>query len=400
MMNSVVEIEISKSIINETFRPLIDNESRFEIFYGGAGSGKSRFIAQRLVYRHLRDSGRKSLVVRKVGRTMRHSVYAEISNIISNWDVKNLFQINKSDLEITCVNGNKIIFSGLDDVDKLKSIQGITDIWVEEASETSRDDITQLNLRLRGISKVPHQLTMTFNPISALSWIKKDFFDVKRDNAVIHKSTYRDNKFLNQDYIDEIEKLKEQDPVYYQIYGLGEWGILGNLVYTNYEIREFNDLKFDTIYAGMDWGFNDPTAYIEVAVYDNVIYVLPSEFYACGLSNAELIEEFDSKKKQPITADSSEPARIKEWKKAGFRMKGARKGRGSIRTGIDWIRGRQMVIHPSNQNLINEIQSYSYRKDKGGELTEEPVDFNNHLMDALRYALENLITGRGLEFLK
>ncbi|NLT46171.1 MAG: PBSX family phage terminase large subunit, partial [Thermotogaceae bacterium] len=227
-------IKVHARIFNKTFRPHLDDRSRYEIFYGGAGSGKSMFVAQRLVLRAMKEKGHKFLVVRKVAKTNRHSTFALIMGILRSWKVLGLFKVNKSDMEIGCLNGNQIIFTGLDDVEKLKSIAGITDIWVEEASEITQEDFQQLDLRLRGKTPWPLQITMTFNPVSALSWLKSFFFDVPKDNCIIHKSTYKDNRFLDDEYKKVIEDLKNQDHTYYQIYGLGEWGVLGNLVFHNY----------------------------------------------------------------------------------------------------------------------------------------------------------------------
>lgn len=391
--------------VNEAFEPLEKNATRFEIVYGGAGSGKSNYLAGRTVRRHAFENGRKTLVLRKVGRTIRNSVFAEIVNQISLHELNKLFKINKSDLEITCLlNNNKMIFSGLDDVEKLKSIQGITDCWIEEASEITEDDFKQINLRLRGISKIPQQITLSFNPISALSWIKS-YFDTRLDNCFILKTTYRDNAFLNDEYIKEIERLKEIDPVYYNIYGLGEWGVLGNLVYSNYEIHDFDiydkgNFLLGSKYDGLDWGYNDPTALIRIGYKDQELYIY-DEMYTREKDNPELMEEASKviKKNELIIADNSEPKSIKEWRKAGWNIKAAEKGKDSINYGIQFVRRHKIHIHPKCQNTINEIQGYSYRQDKDGNVLEEPVDFKNHLMDAMRYALEPLSKGDGFYLL-
>ena len=184
-------------------------------------------------------------MVRKVARTLRNSAFAEICGVIEKWNLRNsVFKINKSDLEILRVDGgSRFIFAGLDDVEKLKSIKGVTDQWIEEASEISHDDYKQLNLRMRGHTGFPKQIISTFNPISALAWQRGFFFDREKlnedgriiemaGNVKILKTTYKDNKFLTEDDIEEIERLEEVDPMYYRVYALGEWGVIGNLVYT------------------------------------------------------------------------------------------------------------------------------------------------------------------------
>ena len=395
-MSKGQELEI---IVNDVFEPFLRNESRFEILYGGAGSGKSVFVAQKKVLQHIECGQRKTLVVRKVAKTIRNSCYAEILDVINELGISHIFKCNKSDLEIIGPHGSKILFAGLDDVEKLKSIQGITDVWIEEASEITESDFEQLNLRLRGITPISKQITLTFNPISALSWIKKYFFDTEKENCNILKTTYHDNAFLDDDYIREIESLKERDPIYYKIYGLGEWGVLGSLVYTNYIVKDIptDPREYKTVYNGMDWGFNDPSAIIRVGVRDTELYVFDG-VYRRGLDNSELMELSLSiiEKNDRITADSSEPARIKEWRRNGFKVVAAKKGRDSVRFGIDFIRRHKVYIHPQMQDFINEIQGYHYKEDKDGNVTEEPVDVRNHYMDAMRYALEDLASKKGM----
>lgn len=296
-------------------------------------------------------------------------------------------------MEITCVNGNQILFAGLDDVEKLKSITGITSIWIEEASEIAEGDFNQLDLRLRGKSKNYKQITLTFNPISALSWLKSHFFDVVRPNVTKLKTTYLDNQFIDKEYKEMIESLKDKDYVLYQIYALGEWGVLGNLIYTNWVVEDIsiNDEDYGSTYQGLDFGFNNPSAYIKLGMKDDEIYVL-DEFYRSGLTNTELIKELTGQadKWQLITADSAEPDRIAEFKQAGFKIIGAKKEKGSVETGIDYIKHRRLHIHPNCVNTIKELQSYKYKEDKDGNVYDQPVDLNNHILDACRYALDDL----------
>ena len=384
-------IKIHTRIFNKAFRPYLDNRSRYEIFYGGAGSGKSMFIAQRLVLRAMKEKGHKTLVVRKVAKTNRHSTFALIMAILRSWKVLGLFKVNKSDMEIGCLNGNQIIFAGLDDVEKLKSIAGITDIWVEEASEITQEDFQQLDLRLRGKSPWAHQITLTFNPVSALSWLKPFFFDTQRDNCVIHKSTYKDNRFLDDEYKKVIEDLKNQDHTYYQIYGLGEWGVLGNLVFHNYVFEDipYKEEDFDAVYQGLDFGFNHPSALVRVGFKDEELYVF-DELYEKGLTNAELIQEVGRiiDKRKQVTADSSEPARIKEFRQAGYNVVPSVKGTGSVKDGIDWLKRHKIHISKKCPNLLAEMQQYSYKKDKDGNVLDEPIEFKDDAIAALRYAIE------------
>ena len=401
-MSSLSQPVNISSPINDVYLPYLDNDARYEIFYGGAGSGKSHFVAQKKVIQHIRDTGRKTLVVRKVGNTLRNSCFALIKSVIHDMGVSSHFTIpkGKTILDISAKNGNEFLFTGLDDVEKLKSITGITDIWVEEASECAEDDFKQLDLRLRGDTAHAKQITLTYNPISALSWLKGFFHDIKRDNCTILKTTYKDNLFIDDEYVEMLEQMHDRDYVYYQIYALGEWGVLGNLVFTNYIIEDVptNETFYGSLYQGLDFGFNDPSAFIRIGMKDNEIYVF-DELYLRGLTNNELIPYVKEKAdpKTAIIADSSEPDRIKEFRQAGLVVKPAVKGKDSIKAGLDWAKRRKIHIHPNCTNFIKEIQGYKYREDKDGNVYDEPVDIDNHLMDALRYALEPLRHGGKLK---
>lgn len=388
-----IDLTALPELTNDIYYPLYKDTSRYLVLYGGAGSGKSVFAAQKILVRMLTEQPHRFLVARKVARTLRFSVFSLFQDLIAQWSLSPLFKINKSDMTITCTNGNQIIFAGLDDVEKLKSIAGITGIWIEEASELEERDFHQLDLRLRGPTKHYKQIILTFNPISALHWLKKEFFDYKKDNATVLKTTYKDNKFLDLEYAKVLEELKFKDRTYYNIYALGEWGILGNLVFTNYVIEDIplNDESYNAIYYGLDFGYNDPSVLIKIGWKDSEIYVL-DEIYERHLTNTELIKLCESRvdKRHLIIADSAEPDRIQEFKKAGFRIQPCTKGKDSVKFGIDWLKRRKIHIHPSCVNTIKEIQTYKYREDKDGNVLDEPVDFNNHAMDALRYATEPL----------
>ena len=400
-----MEVHIKKEIFNEAYLPYLETDKRYEIFYGGAGSGKSHFVAQKKVYEHLKDSGRKTLVVRKVARTIRNSTFALIKQTIHDWQVEKLFRIPKgnSEFDIRGPNGNQFIFTGLDDVEKLKSIVGITDIWIEEASELTEDDFTQLDLRLRGKTKFPKQIAQTFNPISQLMWQKKRFFDAVSDDVAILQTTYKHNRFLDDEYISMIEKLKETDYYHYTVYALGEFGTLGNLILTNWNVEKISrdPQHYDSVLVGLDFGFNHPSAMIEVGYKDGELYIF-NELYEKGLSNNELIEAVKEQKlsKVYIVADSSEPSRIKEFNKAGIRTLNAVKGPDSVKVGIDWLRRHTVYVHPSCTNTINELQSWKYREDKDGNVLDEPVPVNDDAMAALRYATESLRDKRKLKAAK
>ena len=237
-----MQVTIPRGAFNPLFRPyLTDNTHRYLILYGGAGSGKSVFAVQRFLYRLLTLPLCNILVVRAVAATNRDSTYALFRQVISRWGLSELFSCKDSDLRISCANGNSVIFKGLDDTEKLKSITfpkgELTDIWIEEASEVLEEDFNQLDVRLRG--KGAHkQMVLTFNPVSVLHWLKLRFFDRQDPRAVVLKSTYKDNQFLDEDYKRTLEGYKDTDPYYYSVYCLGEWGVLGQTIFDAQKVSE------------------------------------------------------------------------------------------------------------------------------------------------------------------
>ena len=242
MSENKVHVTIKKRVFNSAFYPLLNDEHRYLILHGGAGSGKSVFTAQRYIYKMLTRKQFNLLVVRNTGKTNRDSTYALLKQTLIKWHLYNYFKINESDLRIKCnLNGNEIIFAGLDDVEKLKSVTfskgELTDIWIEEATEIQESDFNQLDVRLRG-KGTKKQIVLTFNPIDINHWIKKRFIDRKDDNVLVMHSTYKDNEFLDEEYKTLLESYKDTDPYYYDVYCLGNWGVLGKCVFDANKLQE------------------------------------------------------------------------------------------------------------------------------------------------------------------
>lgn len=230
-----MRVYIPPRAFNPVYLPLLREDShRYVVLYGGAGSGKSVFAAQRLVVRLLERPLCNVLAARAVAATHRDSTFALFRQVINRWGLGSLFRFAQGELRITCLNGNSVIFKGLDDPEKLKSVTfpkgELTDVWVEEASELTEAQFNQLDLRLRGRGS-HKQLTVTFNPVSTVHWLKARFFDRREEQAAVVKTTYRDNRFLDPDYGRTLESYRESDPYYYQVYCLGEWGVLGQSVF-------------------------------------------------------------------------------------------------------------------------------------------------------------------------
>ncbi|MBA7565030.1 PBSX family phage terminase large subunit [Candidatus Atribacteria bacterium 1244-E10-H5-B2] len=406
-----VNIQISKKVFNKIYIPYLENVIRTQIFFGGSSAGKSVFIAQRCVIDVL-ENERNYLIIRNTANTLRTSVFNEIRRIILSFGLVKLFKINKTEMTITCITGYQILFRGLDDAEKLKSIipeKGvITDILIEEATETKRDDIKQLYKRLRGLTggkhKIAKRLTMAFNPIIRTHWIFKEYFknwvegetEYHDGRLSILKTTYKDNRFLEQDDIDELEN--EQDPYYRDVYTLGNWGILGDLIFTNWKIEDLSKIKntFGAYYNGLDFGFsNDPSAAGRQAIKGKVLYILQELLYEKGLTNDVIAGRLKPAiGKEYIRCDSSEPKSIAELRGYGIEALAARKGPGSVNFGIQYLKQFNIIIDRKCQNAINEIQLYQWKKDKDGNVINVPVDKFNHFMDQVRYALNDRIYER------
>ena len=403
-----VNIDISdRRLFNEAYIPYLDSVIRTQIYFGGSSAGKTVWLAQRCII-DLLHNNRNYLIIRNTAKTLRASVFNEINKVISNWDLEKLFKINKTEMTITCITGYQIYFRGLDDTEKLKGIiptKGvITDLWIEEATEMKKDDFNQLKKRLRGLtgvkSKILKRITLSFNPIMRSHWIFKEFFtnwiegsfEYHDDKLSILKTTYKDNRFLEQDDIDELEN--EQDPYYRDVYTLGNWGILGDLIFTNWRIEDLSKLKntFGTYYNGLDFGYsNDPTAAGRQAIKGKTLYILEEMIYELGLTNDVIAKKLEPIIKKEYIRCDNEPKSIAELRGYGIEALAAKKGPGSVNFGIQYLRQFEIVIDRQCQNAINEFQQYQWKKNKDGETINEPVDKYNHYIDQVRYALNDRI---------
>ena len=397
-----IDLKISGKVFNKAYLPyLFDYEKRYEVYYGGAGSGKSVFVAQKVILKALK-SKRKILVLRKVDRTVENSVYTLLKEQLGFFKILSYCKVNKTTHSIEFPNGSIVLCTGLSERERIKSITGITDIWIEEATEFTQEDFNQLDLRLRdGAGAL--QIYLTFNPVSKANWTYGLFFDgaasedIKsfRDKVLIIQTTYKDNKFLPDSYIDSLESLIKTNPSYYKIYALGEFASLDKLIFTNWrEGIAPEDKSGLTLLCGLDFGYtNDASAFI-VSWLDskNKIVFIVDEFYKTGMLNNELAAMIIQKGygKDMIIADSAEQKSIEEIKREGVpRIKPAKKGKGSILQGIQQLQQYEIVISPRCTNTIIEFQNYSWKKDKNSnEYINEPIDEFNHCIDALRYSLQ------------
>ena len=394
-----MKITINKKGILPCYLPYIrDYGTRVNVFYGGAGSGKSYFVMQKIILKEV-DSQRKVLIVRKVGATLKESVWSLTLELIHTGGLApTVKQINKSDLTIEFLNGSVLLFKGLDDSEKIKSINGITDIVIEEATEITLDDFTQLNLRLR--SKKPNnQIHLMFNPVSKANWVYKYFFETKPDNCVIVQTTYRDNPHLPKEYVDSLHALENKNPAYYKIYVRGEFATLDKLVFPviHKRIISEDELTDAWFWAGMDFGYtNDPTA-ITWGYYNpvqNDLYIT-GEYDKIGMTNDVIAETLVSLglSKEKIVADSAEPKSITELRNLGIkRITPSVKGADSVKNGIDRMQRCNIIIDERCIKTIEEFENYTWQKDrKTGEYINQPVDSYNHHIDSIRYGIQTVI---------
>lgn len=394
---------------NPCFREVNQSQKRYIVMKGSAGSGKSVDTAQNYILRLMQDKGRNLVAMRKSDITNRDSTFAELTGAVYRLfgdKADQYWQINKSPLQLTCkANGNKIIFRGMNDDkqrEKLKSITfqrgKLTDVWLEEATEFSQADLEIIDDRLRGV--LPdgqfYQIRMTFNPVNKSHWIKKVFFDIPDPNVLTHHSTYLMNRFVDDAYRARMERRKLVDPEGYTIYGLGEWGEIGGLILSNWEVKELsqNLNDYDDVAIGQDFGYNHANAILLLGIKDDNIYIL-DEIYVHEKSIDEIAQEairhaLPTNKR--MWCDSAEPDRIAEWQKKGFRLaKGVDKGgsKGSVNAQIDWLKQRSIFVHPHCTNTIKELQQWKWKKDeKTGEYLDDPVPIMDDAMAALRYGIE------------
>lgn len=392
--------KLNPAVFNDwVYQGINDYSHRIEVYYGGAGSGKSYGATQKIFLKALKYK-RKVLVIRKIQRTIKDSIWSLLISHLFNSGYYEACRVNRSDFEIELPNGSIFIFKGLDDPEKIKSIDGITDIVIEEATELTEDDFTQLNLRLRAL--VEHlQIYLMFNPISKKNWVY-DYFFVRELplNVKIIKTTYLDNKFLTEEYRQELERLKDRNPAYYRIYCLGEFATLDKLVFPTYTTKIISEKDIQGLkrWIGLDFGYiNDPSAIVwgYIDTVKKKIYVT-GEYVRRGMKNNEIAETMTDLglHKDKSYGDSAEPKSIDEIKSSGVNIDPTVKGKDSVIHGIQWIQQYELIVDERCFKVIEELDNYTWQKDKKtGEYINEPVDTFNHTIDAIRYGLNKYIKG-------
>lgn len=393
-----INLSLKKSMFVPKFYPLLyDYSHRWEVYNGSAGSSKSYFITQKIIVRCCSEKI-KVLVCRRYGTTIRNTCFSLFKDILAKWKLTPYVKITESNFSIRFPNGSEIIFMGLDEETKLLSLNNVGCVFVEEAYEVPRDIVEQLNLRMRGKTK-NQQIIMAFNPISKNSWLY-DFCEVNHPNSFLYThSTYKDNPFLSKEYTDSLDEMKVRNPAKYRVYGLGQWGVdAEGLVITNWRQEEFDPMELAKRgyehRCGMDLGWIDKTAIIDT-LYDSenhIIYVF-NEFYKSGCQLDDIVQAVEDMNltKTKIYVDAAEPRSISYFKRQGLNTYPCAKGKDSIKAGLMFLQNNTIIVHPNCKNFINELENFSYIKDKmTGEWTEKTTHEFSHAIDACRYGYSDI----------
>ena len=394
------------------FRYFLADRHRYLVFCGGAGTGKSYFCAQKVIYRALTEPESTLYIVRKVQRTHRVSTYPLTQKVLSDMGLSGLAKINKSEMsiEFPAPIRSKIVFLGLDDPEKIKSLFSASGVWIEEATELSFDDFAQIDLRLRGKTKEYYQITMSTNPVGGtLHWIYREFFQKKKEDSYVCNPSVYDNIYIDANYIRKLEREENEDIK--AIYLRGEWVDLKGLVFpaNSWKVVDIYDkgskggirrrLKnaIKQKCVGVDFGYNAPSAAIFVGDMDEAT-LLHQVLYDRKLTNSELIQVLKDREESwwgndiEYVCDSAEPQRIEEMRREGLNAIPANKTKNSVVGGIMQMRSKKIWVSKTSSDLIKELQTYSWATDSSGNSLDKPVPSHDHGIDAARYGV-SYITG-------
>ena len=412
-MTTTVDLEYAAHF--EDF--LFDWEHKIYLAIGSYGSGKSHSTALKIMLKLLKEK-RRCAVIREVYETHLESTYQLLQEVAEVLDPDNkLIKFKKSPLTVEFYNGSKIIFKGLDKVEKMKGLQGVSLVWLEEASEIKYAGYKELLLRLRTRTQSLHIILST-NPVSKDNWVYQHFFRneergvtfveemafytkrvLKIDDMYMHHSTVDDNPFVPETYVKELDNMKLHDPDLWRVARLGHFGILGERVFKNVHkathdevMTAISRIRKPLYKNGLDFGFVESfNAFVQCAIdHDEKILYIYNEYYKRGQSDKELADELEQYKKSVIIADSAEPKTISYLRQLKFRILGAKKGPGSVIGGIKKLkRFNKIVISDKCPNAQREFSNLSFKKDKNDKIIEDEFSFDPHCIDATRYATED-----------
>lgn len=416
-MNFNIDLEEAVGLNYDDF---LYSKKRYLACKGSRGSKKSCTTALKIIYFMMKYSGLKpnTLVIRKYFNTHKNSTRAQLIWAIDKLGVRDLWNIPKGELTLTFkLTGQQILFRGMDDPQSITSIT-VPDgylcwTWIEESFQiTKEEDFNKLDMSIRG--QLPpglfHQFILTFNPWSDRHWLKARFFDNPDENTLAITTNYMMNEFLSESDIRLYEIMKERYPRRYRIEGLGEWGIAEGLIFENWHEEDFDidelieknrgkrTARGQTAFfqcCGLDFGYTDPTAFVALYadIKDYKLYVY-HEMFEIQMENRKIAGELiqDGFGDCVIMADSEDPRTIRELSLLGLHgIRGAKKGSGSVLGGIQKLQDYEIIVHPRCQHFIESICNYAWKKDRiTDKILPEPEHEFSHLMDAMRYATENL----------
>jgi phage terminase large subunit len=400
----MADLKLSQ-IVGKGYRDFWHSKARYRVIKGGRASKKSTTAALWFIVHLMANPNANLLVVRRYGRTLKDSCFAQLRWAIERLGVSEYWHATLNPMEIIFTpTGQRILFRGLDDGIKVTSItvaKGVLCwVWIDEAYEIREDDFNKLDMSIRG--RMPDglrpQLVLTFNPWSEHSFLKRRFFDVTSPNIFTQTTTYQCNEWLSDDDIAIFKEMAETNPRRFDIEGLGNWGVSEGLIYNRFHQEEFDykDILKDNgrfVTYGLDFGFTDPTAFCGLIVDQKLkkIWVF-SEWYARGVTNEDIAKTIKQRglMREKVYCDAAEPKSIAELKKLGVNAVPASKGADSVRAGIQKLQSYEWIISPECPNFHHEIMNYLWKKDRNGNTTDEPEHEFSHLMDSARYALSEL----------
>lgn len=395
-----LRIHIKPSVFLPVYQPYIeDYENRYQIYYGGRGSGKTIFAMDKLLIKGLKEK-RTILLMRKTTANCKFSVWKELKEAVERMKLTQYFTFYESDYSAVCkINGTTFKCTGLDIAEKIKGFSEISDVLLEEATEFTEEDFELIDGTVRSVKyQLPLNIILLFNPVSKANWVYKRFgFDtgIVPANTFILKTTYLDNPHLSEDYLRRMEDMKRTNPTRWKIEALGDFVSLDKLVFHNYKVEEFDNAAIEgDLLVGLDFGFVNDISALTASLLDEKnkrIYVF-KEWGATNKTNDELAKVISSLgfSKSVIVADAAEQKSIEEIKRKGItRIKPCVKGKDSIIHGIQRLQQYEIIVHPSCEGIITELENYSWVKDKKtGEYINQPIDSFNHYIDSLRYSLQ------------
>ena len=380
-------------IVSNSFFPLFDIKDRYLVLCGGKGSGKSEFAARKIFRRCLEEGSHRILILRKIRKTCRESVVKVFLIILKDNEIE--YTYNKTDHVLTFKghdgSTNELLFDGLDEPEKLKSIKGLTSMWIEETTEITEAEFNEVDLCLREPGPHYKQIILSFNPDETLApWLKKRFFDHKDERAYVHPSTVEDNPIdeIREEYLKILDDI--QDETKKKIYRFGFWAVQKGRIF-NWDVVSLPAINFDETFYGGDFGYSVNPATV-VKIYRKADeFWLEEILYEKGLTNQDIATQLLSnslfEKKRPGYWDSAEQKSIEEISRLGINAYPALKGPDSVRAGLDFMLSKKIHIVTGSENIIREAGRYKWREDRHGYAMPEPVKFDDHAMDAVRYAL-------------